>query len=160
MTERDAIAAYLASVSQSGIMLCGACLRIGRCRLGVTKEELHPDGERFFLKVVCSADNEAGPNVSHGGWTAAILDEALGHLLLWKGLLIVTKTLNVEYMRPVPLERELEAHSWVEKHEGSKWWIAGELRLGDSVLAKATGLFIERDMSHFQKFNAWIAAQP
>ena len=158
MTERDAIAAYLADARKSGIMLCAGCRCIGRCRLGVTSEALLP-GDRYLGRVVCSADNEAGPNVAHGGWTAAMLDEALGHLLLWKGLLIVTKSLNVEYMRPVLLERELEAHAWVESHEGSRWQIAGELRLEESVLAKATGLFIERDMSHFQRFNQWIAEQ-
>ena len=158
MTDQDPIAAYLAEARKSGIMFCASCRRTGRCRLGVTREDLLPDG-RYVAKVVCGPENEAGPNVAHGGWTAAMLDEALGHLLLWKGLLIVTKTLNVDYLRPVPLERELEAHAWVESHDGSKWQRAGELRLGESVLAKAIGLFIERDMSHFQRFNQWIAQQ-
>lgn len=152
------IAAYLAAARKTGVLLCSGCQKLGRCRMGVLKETLHPD-DTYDSTVICGAENEAGPNVAHGGWTAAMLDEALGHLLLLKGLFIVTKTLTVDYLRPVPLARELTCRAWIEKHEGQVFTLAGELKLGDSVLARAAGVFIERDMSHFERFENWIAAQ-
>ena len=152
------IAAYVAERRNSGVLLCSGCTKRGSCRLGVLKEELRPD-DTYSATVICGAENEAGPNVAHGGWTAAMLDEALGHLLLLKGLLIVTKTLTVDYLKPVPLALEMQCFARVEKHEGSAWHLSGELKLGDTVLARGTGVFIERDMSHFQRFESWIAAQ-
>src|SRR5229473_7242872 len=54
---------------ESPVALCGACRRLGACRLGLGREELQPDGS-VHTDLVCGPENEGGPDVAHGGWTA------------------------------------------------------------------------------------------
>ena len=97
----------------------------------------------------------------HGGWTASVLDEMLGHLALFAGTFTVTSSLSVEYLRPVPVERELGGFAWVERRENGRWDVAGELRLAGTKtrLTRVTGVFIERDAAHFQKHEEWLQRQ-
>src|SRR6185436_3900317 len=70
--------------SSTGVVLCGSCQRLSRCRLGMRRETLQDDGV-VISEIECPRDNEGGPNVAHGGWTAGILDEMVGHALLLRG---------------------------------------------------------------------------
>jgi acyl-coenzyme A thioesterase PaaI-like protein len=144
----------------SGIGLCFGCQDLGRCRLGVTCERLLPDGTAE-LEITCPRDQQGGPEVAHGGWTASVLDEALGHLPLLNGVFAVTAELSVAYRRPVPVERPLLARSRVERREGSRWYLSGELILaaGGAVLAEATGVWVVRDREHFVRHEQWLAGQ-
>lgn len=143
-----------------GVGLCGACRRIGRCRLGLRTETLGDDGV-LRMHIVCSADNEGGPNVAHGGWTASVMDEALGHLPIHRGQLAVTGTLTVEFVKPVPIERGLEARAWLDRVEGSRWYVSGDLVLEatGALLAKANGVWVARGRDHFARHEAWLASQ-
>ncbi|MGE0383926.1 MAG: PaaI family thioesterase [Gammaproteobacteria bacterium] len=142
------------------VAMCGACKRLGRCRLGLTREELDADGV-MHARIRCPADHEGGPNVAHGGWTASILDEVLGHVPILNGQLAVTGTLEVRFIRPVPIERELEARAWIERREPRRWYIAGELRLSSTgaTLASARGAWVLRDPAHFDRHAQWLAEQ-
>jgi acyl-CoA thioesterase FadM len=73
----------------------------------------------------------------------------------------VTATLTVNYLKPVPVERPLEVRARIDKIDGSKWFISGELVLlpGRSVLATASGIWIARDPSHFIRHQQWLAEQ-
>jgi acyl-coenzyme A thioesterase PaaI-like protein len=146
--------------SNAGVLLCGACHVSGLCRLGVRAESLGADGVATF-DVVCPRDQEGGPNVAHGGWTAAVMDECLGHMPPLNGQMSVTATLTVNFKKPVPVERPLEARAWIDKVEGSKWFISGELLLlpGRNVLGTASGIWIARDPSHFVRHQQWLAEQ-
>jgi acyl-coenzyme A thioesterase PaaI-like protein len=147
--------------TDGGVALCGACRRTGSCRLGLTTERLDDRGEAHF-EIVCPAEHEGGPGVAHGGWTAGVLDEVLGHVPILHGLISVTGTLTVRFERPVPIERPLHARAWVAKRDERKWTIEGELRLGgsDALLAKAEGIFVLRDpATHFENFQRWLAQQ-
>ena len=146
--------------SAGGVLLCGACRVSGVCRLGVRRESLDDSGVATF-DVICPRDQEGGPNVAHGGWTAAVLDEALGHIPPMNDQMSVTATLTINFLKPVPVERPLAARAWIDKIEGSKWFISGELVLlpGRSVLATASGIWIARDPSHFTRHQQWLAEQ-
>ena len=146
--------------SDGGVTLCGACREARTCRLGVHREWLADDDVSHF-EVSCPRDQEGGPNVAHGGWTAATMDEMLGHVPLLHNQMTVTATLTVNFKKPVPVERALVARAWIDKIEGSKWFISGELLLPlkQSVLATATGIWIARDPSHFAKHEQWLAEQ-
>jgi acyl-coenzyme A thioesterase PaaI-like protein len=113
------------------------------------------------IDVVCPRDQQGGPEVAHGGWTASVLDEALGHLPLVEGVFAVTAELSVRYRKPVPVERPLVARSWVDRREGSRWYIHGELLLasGRAVLATAEGVWVSRDAGHFSKHEQWLSEQ-
>ena len=144
-----------------GVALCGGCVGAGACQLGVTTERLDEEQTAVF-ELACPASNEGGPGVAHGGWTAAVLDEVLGHVPLLHGSLSVTGTLTVHYVKPVPLERALEARAWVERRDAEKWFVSGELVLASSgaLLATGTAVLIERDpVAHFGGFHDWLADQ-
>jgi acyl-coenzyme A thioesterase PaaI-like protein len=147
--------------TDGGVALCGACRRTGSCRLGLTTEWLDGDGVAHF-GLVCPTDAEGGPGVAHGGWTAGVLDEVLGHVPILHGQLTVTGTLTVRFVKPVPIERPLEARARVDRVEGRKWFCSGELVLASSgaELARANGVWVARDAAtHFGRFEAWLAEQ-
>src|SRR3954451_5163062 len=143
--------------TDGGVALCGACDRTGVCRLGLTTERLDDDAVARF-GIVCSEEHEGGPGVAHGGWTAGVLDEVLGHVPILHGHMSVTGTLTVRFVKPVPVGRALEATAWVARRERQKWFIEGELALASSgaVLARAEGIFIGREKgTHFADFERW-----
>jgi hypothetical protein len=148
----------------TGYVLCVACHPLGHCRLGISGEDLLPTDTglpKTVTKVRCPKDYEGGPGVAHGGWTASVLDEMFGHLALIVGKFTVTGTLTVEYIKPVPVDCDLEGVAWVESIVDGKWSVAGELKLASNgkILSRAHGLFIQRDASHFKKHEEWMAAQ-
>ena len=143
-----------------GVALCGACRVTGACRLGVEKERLDDDGAARF-ELACPRSQEGGPNVAHGGWTASVMDECLGHLPLLHRVLSVTAELTVSFVKPVPVERPVEVRAWVDRREGSRWYIAGEMTLlpGRAVLARASGIWVARDLGHFARHDRWLEQQ-
>jgi acyl-CoA thioesterase FadM len=91
-----------------------------------------------------------------------VLDEALGHVPILNNQLTVTGTLTVRFVKPVPIERDLEARAWVDRIEGRKWFMSGEIVLASSgaLLTSGTGVWIARDReAHFEGFERWLAAQ-
>jgi acyl-coenzyme A thioesterase PaaI-like protein len=147
--------------STAGIALCGGCQQAGRCQYGLSSGSLDDEGTAHFT-LSCPASHEGGPGVAHGGWTAAVFDEVLGHVPLLLDARSVTGTLTVHYVKPVPLERPLEARAWVDRRDEEKWFVSGELVLGSSgaLLATGTAVLIERDpVTHFGSFHAWLAEQ-
>jgi len=82
---------------------------------------------------------EGPPGHCHGGWIAAMFDEALGFAQLAPGF---TAYLHVNYRRPTPLDTKLDLRAWVESVEGRKRLVKGECRNGDELLSDAEGLFI------------------
>jgi acyl-coenzyme A thioesterase PaaI-like protein len=146
--------------TDGGVALCGACRRVGACRLGVGREKIDDDGTALF-SVACPRDQEGGPDVAHGGWTAAVLDECLGHVPLLHQVLSVTAELSVSFRKPVPVERPIEVRAWVERRAGSRWYIAGEMVLlpGRALLATASGIWVTRDVTHFARHQKWLAEQ-
>jgi acyl-coenzyme A thioesterase PaaI-like protein len=144
----------------SPVALCGACRRLGACRLGLGREELQPDGS-VHTDLECGPENEGGPDVAHGGWTAAVLDEVLGHVQMLHGQLAVTGQLSVTYVKPVPVGRPLHARAWRTRLEGHRWYTEAELTLASTgaVLARGEGVMVLRDRDHFDRHRAWLAQQ-
>ena len=78
--------------SSTGVVLCGSCQRLSRCRLGMHRETLQGGrGGRQCDRV--SSRQRGWSDVAHGGWTAGILDEMVGHAPLLSGEFVVTGTL-------------------------------------------------------------------
>ncbi len=142
------------------VALCGACRRLGRCRLGLGREDMQDDGT-VITRLVCDESNEGGPDVAHGGWTAGVFDEVLGHVPLLSGQLAVTGQLTVVYVKPVPIGRALVAKAWTEGREGRRWHVAGELRLESTgaVLATGSAIMVVRSGDHFTRHRAWLSEQ-
>jgi acyl-coenzyme A thioesterase PaaI-like protein len=158
--QRWAGADYARGPGEGGVALCRACERRGDCRLGLGRETRGQDGV-VETKIVCSAEYEGGPGVAHGGWTAAMFDEVTGHVALLAGQLAVTGSMTVTYLRPVPIERPLEARAWVTRKEERRWHVAGELTLSrtGALLGRAEAIMVLRDRSHFERHRIWLAEQ-
>ena len=146
--------------TDGGVALCGACRATGTCRLGLETEVRDGTGGARF-ELTCPREHEGGPDVAHGGWTAAVLDDCLGHVPLLNGVLSVTAELSVSFVKPVPVGRPLGVHAWVDRREGSRWYLRGEMALlpGGAVLARASGIWVTRDPSHFARHRQWLAGQ-
>jgi acyl-coenzyme A thioesterase PaaI-like protein len=142
------------------VALCRSCSRVGRCSLGLQVEALQEDGT-VLSHLRCDSEHEGGPGVAHGGWTAGILDELVGHVPLLHGQLAVTGTLSVRFLKPVPIEEPLLGRAVLERREGSRWFVRATLALASSgaELAIGEGVLVERDPGHFARHQAWLAEQ-
>ncbi|MBE1551936.1 acyl-coenzyme A thioesterase PaaI-like protein [Mycobacterium sp. OAS707] len=143
--------------SFTGVVLCGSCQRLSRCRLGMRRETLGADGV-VVSEIECPRDNEGGPNVAHGGWTAGILDEMVGHALLLQGEFVVTGTLQVKFVKPVPIERPLIGRAWEAGREGRRVFVHAEIVLAgtDVVVAAAEAIMVRRPADHFARHEKWL----
>jgi acyl-coenzyme A thioesterase PaaI-like protein len=82
---------------------------------------------------------EGPPGHCHGGWVAAMFDEALGFAQLAPGF---TAYLHVNYRRPTPLNTKLDIKAWVDNVDGRKRLVKGECTHDGVLLSDAEGLFI------------------
>jgi len=143
-----------------GHRLCAACLSKGACKLGLKCRGLDASGVVDF-DIVCGPQFEGGRGVAHGGWTAATLDEMLGTVAMLHKTLTVTKSLTVEFLKPVPIGQPLKGRSWNDHKQGHRWHNVGEITLAatDVVLGRATGIFSQRNPDHFDRHQAWLKAE-
>lgn len=128
--------------------------------MGLQRETLQPDGV-VVSEVVCPKDSEGGPNVAHGGWTAGIMDELVGHAMMLREEFSVTGTLEVVFCKPMPIELPLIGKAWVEKREGRKAYVSATIELVSSgaLLASAKAIMVKRPADHFERHEQWLEAQ-
>jgi uncharacterized protein (TIGR00369 family) len=86
------------------------------------------------------------PGHAHGGIIATILDEAMGKVNKLRSVVALTSSMQIEYLRPVPLGQTLIAEGTEQSIEGRRHLNAAEIRTEDGqVLARSTGVFIAVD---------------
>ncbi|HEY3927779.1 MAG TPA: PaaI family thioesterase [Candidatus Koribacter sp.] len=93
------------------------------------------------------------PGHAHGGVIATILDEAMGKVMKIHNVIALTSRMEVQFLKPVPLQTTLIAEGSPRSHRGRRYWTVAELRneQGD-VLARSKGLFVSIDpMAKFGK---------
>jgi uncharacterized protein (TIGR00369 family) len=98
--------------------------------------------------VVCVAaipDTREGPaGYLHGGIIATLLDEAMSKAVRARGLIAMTRRLEVDYLRPIPSGAAIRIEGRVVRDEGRKHWAEARVLDGHGVtLAEGKGLFIE-----------------
>ena len=111
-------------------------------------EEGAEDGQVVITgEVTFGPAYEGPPGHVHGGWVAAMFDEALGFAQLAPGF---TAYLHVNYRKPTPLNAKLDIKAWVDSVDGRKRMVKGECHLDGTLLSDAEGLFIgPRDEGDF-----------
>ncbi|HEX3986306.1 MAG TPA: PaaI family thioesterase [Acidobacteriaceae bacterium] len=106
---------------------------------------------RFFidadLNIVCRlrlAGRFAGPpGHAHGGIIATLLDEAMSKANRARGIVAMTRALDVQYLRPVPLGQPLVLTARHVSTTGRRHHIEGALRdTFGHALATATAVFV------------------
>ena len=111
---------------------------------------------KFFVdeeqRVVCSFKLprrfEGPPGYAHGGVIATLLDEAMSKANRQRGIVAMTREMQVDYLRPVPLNTALSLHGRSTGSEGRKHHCEAEIRdKNGTILAKSRGLFVQVDAS-------------
>lgn len=104
---------------------------------------LKEDGSVVTLPTVTNAF-EGHPGYLHGGVIATLLDEAMSKATRAKGLVTMTRKLEVEYLKPVPSGTQLRVEGRVVKSEGRRHWLEAAIHNAEgTVLAEGKGFFVE-----------------
>lgn len=86
------------------------------------------------------------PQHAHGGIIATILDEAMGKVNKLRQVIALTRSMNIEYMKPVPLHAEMVVVGFEREVKGREHHNAAEIRsIAGVVLARSEGVFIAVD---------------
>lgn len=90
--------------------------------------------------------HEGPPGYLHGGLVATLLDEAMSKLNRPLNVLAMTRHMEVDYLRPVPLYQPLVLESRHLRREGRKLFHQAQIKHPNgTVLARGQGLFIVID---------------
>ncbi len=90
---------------------------------------------QFFLGANAAA---------HGGAITLVFDEVLGLLGNSGGTTMArTAYLHTDFRAVTPLDTDLALRAWVERVDGRKRFVRGEIRAGERLCAEAEGLFVE-----------------
>jgi uncharacterized protein (TIGR00369 family) len=101
---------------------------------------------RSYCKFRLPKKYQGPPGHAHGGIIATILDEAMGKVNKLRSVIALTKQMEVEYLKPVPLEEPLVAEGRERSVRGRKHINVAEIRDGkNQVLARGRGVFIAID---------------
>lgn len=146
--------------SPTGVLLCHGCRGLNQCRMGLQTEALRSDGI-VVSELSCPRDSEGGPNVAHGGWTAGMLDELVGHTMMLREEFAVTATLEVVFHKPTPIELPLIGYAQIDKREERKAFVSARIELTSTgaLLASAKAIMVKRPADHFERHEEWLETQ-
>ena len=105
-------------------------------------------------EVLFGAAFEGAPGIVHGGFVAAVLDEALGMACIFSGTHGMTGELTTRYLHHTAVATPLRVEARLVAVDGRKIWTEGEISQGDRVVAEGSGLFIEVDAGKFARLAA------
>lgn len=105
--------------------------------------EIRPD--KSVRGTMTLGEQYCGPpwNTAHGGVIALVFDELLGVAGIAGAGGGFTGRLIVHYRKPTPVLEPVELRAWIERIEGRKLIVHGEMRHDDVVTAEAEGLFVQ-----------------
>lgn len=102
------------------------------------------DGQRLYSRLTISKDLCGWEKVVHGGIVTAVLDE----IMSWSAIhliqrLILTKSIKVDFLKPVHVDSEIRAEGWVEKKITDREAVMASFlyNAGGSICAKGKGTF-------------------
>ncbi len=104
--------------------------------------EPDPEGEVVNGEVTFGRAFEGAPGCVHGGFVAAIFDEALGMACSFSGTPGMTGSITIDYRKPTPVLTALRIEARMDRIDGRKIYTSGKLYAGDLMVAESNGLFI------------------
>lgn len=88
------------------------------------------------------------PGHAHGGIIATILDEAMGKVNKFRQVIALTKKMEVEYLKPVPLGKRLTVVGREKRVRGREHTNLAEIQdERGTVLARSRGVFVAVDVA-------------
>ena len=107
---------------------------------------LDEERQRFVCRFRLKGHFVGPPEHAHGGIIATILDEAMGKVNKLHNIVCLTSTMDVTYLKPVPLFKPLVVEGWEQRVRGREHYRSAEIRNQQGeVLATSKGKFIEID---------------
>ena len=134
----------------------------GRASPWALDPELHRHGDEIVALVTLRAAHEGAPGRAHGSIVAALFDDVFGSVLDIVKQPAFTGDLYIRYAAPTPLFRELECRVRLDRREGRRLFMTGELTdsVTDQVVATAKATFIAVDPAAFAGGTAARPAPP
>ncbi len=99
------------------------------------------------------------PGWVHGGMVSALMDQLMGFILISQGDPCVTQSLTIHYDRPTPSHQDLLFRAWIEKEEGRRVHLRGEVKAGDEVSARGEAIFVRFDAKLFGRMLSGSATK-
>jgi acyl-coenzyme A thioesterase PaaI-like protein len=106
---------------------------------------LRSDGDGVAGTATLGPAYEGPPGFLHGGMSGLLMDQVLGAAAIAAGRWGMTARLELDYRRPVPLERPLLLRGRVAEDAGRKVVVTGTIALADAPdqhLVEARGVFV------------------
>lgn len=105
------------------------------------------DAHRAFCRFKLAESYQGPPGHAHGGIIATILDEAMGKVNKLRSVVALTRSMHVEYLKPVPLGQQLTVIGREQQVAGREHTNVAEItnRKGE-VLARSSGTFVAVDI--------------
>jgi len=112
----------------------------GGMKLTFEQDNVH---RRIVGRFVLGERYQGGGEFAHGGIIALLLDEAMGKVCRFREVRAVTAELDIEYLKPVSVEKEITVEASEAEQNGRNLFMVGEIRdeAGD-VLARSRGRFV------------------
>ena len=87
--------------------------------------------------------HQGPPGFTHGGASAAILDEAMGLVVWAAGHKVAAVNLEINYHKPLPLMQPLIVEARITQVDERKIFSTGEIKLADSTVAvSGRGIYV------------------
>ncbi|GAB1471971.1 hypothetical protein MASR2M66_28490 [Chloroflexota bacterium] len=120
---------------------CFVCGNENPHSIGITMF-LEDDG-RLTSEFILSDAQQGPPGHSHGGASAAILDEVMGLVIWAAGHKVLAVNININYHKMLPLHQPLFAEARILEVGERKITSTGEIRLADSTVAvSGSGIYV------------------
>jgi len=97
---------------------------------------------------------EGAPGLVHGGFLAAVLDEALGMATMFAGALCMTGEITLRFRKPTPIRTPLRILARCNRQEGRRVFTSGEILAGDAATVEARGTFVAVGTQRFEELDA------
>src|ERR1700739_2222560 len=107
------------------------------------------DARRTRGSFVLGPNYAGGAGFAHGGIIAVILDEAMGKLSKLSEERAVTAEMNLDYPKPIPVDKPIVVEGWQEEEKGRNRFRVAEIRDPQgTVLARGKGRFAVLNQPH------------
>lgn len=154
MSERDVLAHLrtLGDSYASGVMPphYPTCLGCGPDAEQGYHLQVRREGDEMVAEHVFAAHHSGAPGIAHGGAVATVVDDVLGFVLYVAAVPGVTRSLTVDYLRPVLVGVPYVVRARLDRREGRKLWVSCSAYGPDGVETfRGTGFFLAVGLEHF-----------
>ena len=120
---------------------CFVCGTENPHSIGIT---MWVDDDGVMTSEFTLTDAQQGPpGLSHGGASAAILDETMGLVVWAAGMKVAAVNIEINYHKPLPLHQPLTLEARITEKDDRKVFSSGEIRLPDGTVAvSGRGIYV------------------